>query len=325
MEFRLNISDLQDILFEHGSQFFDKKEGHYQENHFEFNHAHIQGRYTEIIMENAKISFGNGNLRPSTTLDFEFYGETIEMHFTLRGSSLTTIEGTIKDYLIGPNEHNLFYCKDIKGRLSWKSESMYVFEINLKPQFFESYLPDHGIFDVFKKHIQKGETGYMNARNYPIQSAMQALIQEMIHCNRTGLFKKIFLEAKIMELLLLQLEQIGANGRIVPVRPVQSDIDDMQRAKEVIRKNLDHPLSLHELAKELNTNECSLKKKFKEVVGYTVFGYIQDLKMQQAKEYILDHNLPIYQVADLVGYKNPQHFTVAFKKHFGFVPSTLRK
>lgn len=101
-------------------------------------------------------------------------------------------------------------------------------------------------------------------------------------------------------------------------------MDKMYYAKDLILQHLKNPLSLNQLAKELNTNEFTLKKNFKTTFGTTVFGYIQDLKMNQAKQLILEKNIPINQVADIIGYKNPQHFTVAFKNHFGYVPSKLR-
>ncbi len=47
--------------------------------------------------------------------------------------------------------------------------------------------------------------------------------------------------------------------------------------------------------------------------------------MEYAKQLILEKNISICCVSEELGYKNPQHFTVAFKKIFGYLPSKLKK
>ena len=52
---------------------------------------------------------------------------------------------------------------------------------------------------------------------------------------------------------------------------------------------------------------------------------IRDSKMEEAKNMLLNLNLPVKEVSDMVGYKNPQHFSTAFKRKFGVSPSVLLK
>lgn len=323
MEFRLSIKELQNEIIEFDSQHDMGDVEFYKELRYDFNSPPIKGQYNEVVLEDIRIGYGNSTLGTATRLDFEFYGETIEMHFTLNGRSLTTIDGYPNNLEINSGYHNIFYGKDIAGNLLWKSHEMFVFEVNFNPQLFSNYLPESRIFETFKKNIQAENTCWLNAINHPIQPKMYTIIHHIINCNRKGIFKKLFLEAKVMELLLLQLEQIQQNTLISNNTTSKDNIEKMQYAKEIILQHLDNPLTLYDLSKKINTNECDLKRTFKAVFGQTVFGYIQELKMNQAKVLIQDHKLPVYQVADMVGYKNPQHFTVAFKKHFGYVPSKL--
>ncbi|MEO9514094.1 MAG: AraC family transcriptional regulator [Flavobacteriaceae bacterium] len=324
MKLRLNINDLPDIIFEYGAGHTIKEGGFYNEKHYNFDYNGLKAGFTEIITDHLRITYGNGSFGNRTRLDFDFIGETVEMHFTLKGSSLTTIEGHLKEHRIDGSGHNLFYCKDIKGHMLWESPEMFIFEINLRPDFFSSYLPEDSFFDSFKNALHNGDTCYLHPDNYPITAQMKSAIQEIIHCRRKGLYKKMFLESKVMELLLLQLEQINEHkSTSTKSLPSKLEIEKMKYAQEIIQENLLTPLSLYQLSKLLNTNECSLKKSFKAVYGTTVFGYIQELKMKEAKTLICDQKLPVYQVADKIGYKNPQHFTAAFKKYFGYVPSKL--
>jgi AraC-like DNA-binding protein len=40
---------------------------------------------------------------------------------------------------------------------------------------------------------------------------------------------------------------------------------------------------------------------------------------------LLQDDKSVSEVAELIGYKNPHHFTAAFKKRFGFLPSQVNK
>ncbi|MEX2568569.1 MAG: helix-turn-helix domain-containing protein [Cyclobacteriaceae bacterium] len=46
--------------------------------------------------------------------------------------------------------------------------------------------------------------------------------------------------------------------------------------------------------------------------------------MHQARKRLLEERLSVYEVSEMAGYKNPQHFSTAFKKFFGFNPSRLK-
>ena len=63
----------------------------------------------------------------------------------------------------------------------------------------------------------------------------------------------------------------------------------------------------------------SLKTKFKKYYGETLFGYYQKNKLEHARK-LLDNKVPVKVVATEIGYSNPSHFTLAFKKEYGFSP-----
>lgn len=72
-------------------------------------------------------------------------------------------------------------------------------------------------------------------------------------------------------------------------------------------------------------NSPKKNKGFKELLGVTLFTYLTDIRMEKAKELLLDGNSTIREVAEIAGYSYPRHFTTAFKKKFGFSPQELKK
>jgi AraC-like DNA-binding protein len=135
----------------------------------------------------------------------------------------------------------------------------------------------------------------------------------------------IYFEAKALELLFLELEQVTA----LAVQSANSflkahDLERIYQAKTIVEENLLNPCSLIELAHKVGLNDFKLKKGFREVFGTTVFGYLYHLRMDKAK-LLLKDGKPVREVAFEVGYKNAHHFTTAFKKKFGYLPSKINK
>ncbi len=77
-------------------------------------------------------------------------------------------------------------------------------------------------------------------------------------------------------------------------------------------ENLDSPCSLIDLAHQVGTNEAYLKKHFKEVYGNTVFGFLQQVKMDIVQG-ITGRWKNGGRSGRLCCYKYPVHFARAFK------------
>ncbi len=131
----------------------------------------------------------------------------------------------------------------------------------------------------------------------------------------------LYLKAKVIELLTLQLAQ-SVEETTTYLKP--DEIEKMILVKRLIEDNLNESYSLAYLAKAAGTNEQYLKKHFKVLHGHTVFGYMLACKMQKAKELLLKDEYRITEIAEIVGYNHATHFTVAFKKFFGYLPSALK-
>lgn len=132
---------------------------------------------------------------------------------------------------------------------------------------------------------------------------------------------RIFLEAKILELLSLQLEHLNRK-QAAPKSFSQDDVQRLHQAKALIEANIKSPCSLIELARKTGLNDFKLKKGFKTLFGNTVFGYLADIRMETAYQ-LLQQGQSVHDVAENIGYKNAHHFTAAFKKKYHLLPSNI--
>ncbi|REC47489.1 helix-turn-helix domain-containing protein [Chryseobacterium pennipullorum] len=283
------------------------------------------GFYHEICFGNVHISFGNISLTNRLQLYFESDFDTVEMHFALKGKSKATSGNFQKTVAFDSYQHNIIYAHKMQGKMEFDGPDMHVLEINLAPDFFKKFLPDHsGLFETFRNAIEKQSSSLIHPEHNRISLEMYGILNDIMHCDRKGTFKRIYLEAKVTELLLLQLEQLFDDGASASSL-AKKDEEKIYAVRDFILSNLNAERSLNDLAHQVGTNEFTLKKGFKELFGTTVFGFWNDTKMELAKKMLLDSDLNISEISDLVGYKNPRHFSSAFKRKYNILPSKIGK
>lgn len=150
------------------------------------------------------------------------------------------------------------------------------------------------------------------------------IIHKINSCNKKGVFQKYYLENKIEELLLLQLEAISKQQNTAQ-QITHEDFVKIKLAQKIILENLQSKITIPQLAKRVGTNECKLKKHFKLIFENTILGYSTEYKMQKAKCKMQNEEVSIKELADELGYKTQNHFSTVFKRFYGFAPSELLK
>lgn len=98
----------------------------------------------------------------------------------------------------------------------------------------------------------------------------------------------------------------------------------IKRLLDVIHRNYSQQLRLEMLAAAFNYNSAYLGKLFKSKTGEYFNTYLDKVRIEQAKV-LLEEGLKVYQVAERVGYLNPDYFHAKFKKYVGVSPTGYRK
>jgi AraC-like DNA-binding protein len=281
----------------------------------------------ELILHHIMAWNGRMSIKEDIDLAARIDFPVIQVIFSLTANTLyENYSGENDVFSFSPNQHNILFTPQVEGSLNRKTSlSAEQVDLYLHPNFYLKYLPHLDAFDNFRKSITQNQFAALSAYNMPITAEMKVLLKDIFNCQKISALKRLFIEARVIELLMLQMEQyeqIAGNAICNTLR--KADIRKMHEVKQIIDSSWKEPCSLINLAQMVMTNEYNLKKSFKEVFGTTIFGYLNEVKMNEARRLLLSGEMNIAEVADIVGYKNPNHFTTAFKKHFGFVPSELR-
>lgn len=290
---------------------------------FSFGDAElVQLMFSNIYIVHGDMALKNKSLR----MRADNLPDMVELHFSLNGPG--SMHNYINDqtHRFDSNEHNIMYVPEFDGTGSFHGKASYrFFEVHfLSSYFLELAQGSCPVLERFAEKVANGHFANLSQRNLRITAAMHQCIQDIMQCNFTGGLKLMFLQSKCIELLTLQAIAFEQEEQHPTSSILKSthDKDCIIYAREYLQQHLHAPPSLTELAAIAGTNEFKLKKGFKELFNNTVFGYLNDTRLAQARELLLS-GIPIKEVADQLGYSSVQHFGTAFRKKFGISPGKM--
>ncbi|SDJ71585.1 helix-turn-helix transcriptional regulator [Chryseobacterium jejuense] len=147
---------------------------------------------------------------------------------------------------------------------------------------------------------------------------MHIILKEILSYSKKGIMQKLFIEAKIIKLLILIFEQFNE----------KNNLKASSKAPEIIKKFIDENyhrnIKAEEIGKLIGVNQNLIRKEFKAEYHTTISHYISELRMLKARKLITDKEMMIKEIAIECGYEYLQNFTRAFKKKFGVSPEHLR-
>ena len=87
----------------------------------------------------------------------------------------------------------------------------------------------------------------------------------------------------------------------------------------------DAELTLFQVAEHVGLSEKYFTNRFTKETGETFSNYLTQLRIQKAKELLRTTTFKSYEIGEMVGYRNAEHFTRMFKKEAGCTPAQYRK
>ncbi|MFQ6949977.1 MAG: response regulator [Blautia hansenii] len=95
----------------------------------------------------------------------------------------------------------------------------------------------------------------------------------------------------------------------------------VEAAKEYVRENYGEKLTLAAIASKIGISQGYLSSVFKKQTGGNLNDYINQIKIEKAKELLEKHEYMMYEISDMLGFENPYYFSKVFKKLTGITPS----
>lgn len=101
--------------------------------------------------------------------------------------------------------------------------------------------------------------------------------------------------------------------------------DIMYKAFQCIKENYAQKLTLDNVAKVVHLSPSYFSKMFKLETGETFNRYLNIVRIEKSKKLLLYRQLPIVEIAAMVGFEEQSYFTKVFKRITGMSPCQYRK
>ena len=264
-------------------------------------------------------------LQNDMELTTESMSTGVNMNFILSGSIFTRFAALSTDINLTQARHNILYTNNTNGyHIFRKGQLFHNLHISLSEEYFKELCPPTSIAsERLHTHMLKQEPALASQHHGTITLQMQQAIQGILSCEFKGAMQKLFMEAKVLELLALQLNQFEMEEE-KQLSTANADNTLAEELKLYLHLHYLHVPGIRELSKVFGTNEFRLKKVFREKFGSGIFAYAQQLRLQHAHTLLREEQRSVAEVAELMGYSHANHFSNAFRKHFGYAPSSIK-
>ncbi len=147
----------------------------------------------------------------------------------------------------------------------------------------------------------------------------------------SGLAVRVFQETRTLDefsqlsiegLLLETVAEISRSSRQFRDRQPKGRLE---LVRELILSNLQHPLTLTQIAENVGMHPVSLAQAFRKAFGCTVGEYVRRLRIEFACRKLTNQDRPISEIADAAGFFDQSHLTRTFKRVLGITPAEFRK
>lgn len=128
----------------------------------------------------------------------------------------------------------------------------------------------------------------------------------------------------VVRLLEIFAQQLSTISNQIMVRQQNAEPPLIQRAKAFIQQHQSEKLTLEAVARSVNMSVFYFCKMFKKTSGFTFTEYVSRLRIEKAKNLLLNPNLRISEIAYEVGFQSLTHFNRVFKKITGQSPTEYR-
>ncbi len=181
------------------------------------------------------------------------------------------------------------------------------------------------IYSIGKKNISCREIVSGSIFNY--EARLNPITFPLIKCLHKLLLEKCIggTGAKALkELLILKLQSLECESARPKAFSQKFCKANIELLHGLIENDTDGQLKLKDIASAYQTNESHFSRTFKKVMGESLTSYINQYRVQKAKNIILKSGASVLQIALSVGFNNAGHFSRVFKDKMGLSPLQFR-
>lgn len=281
---------------------------------YSINPFYGKGVVTSFYFDGLLINTINVKLKKDISLKRKSSCTVLEFSILIEGEKIIRKSTKKEDIVLEKKESYLRVTHQTKEELtSYKNKPIK----EVKFRMYDSFIQKHQL-NTLLNDLKTASPQQLNKNLIQqLTPKMEEIVSELFKNIQKGLLKRLFLESKVLALLHQRLS--------FQTKETNNVLKKIYKVEAYIKANIHEQVPIQQLARKVLINQYVLKSEFKKIFGTTIFTYSNSLRMNQAKHLLSNTDKPINEIADMVGYKNPTHFTAAFKRNEKTTPRKYRR
>ena len=243
----------------------------------------------------------------------------IQFHFCLKGQL---------DFMYNNSTYS-FNVNEENAILLFNPDKNLPIEVNIFPgSWLISILVPikkfHSFFSKSANHIsflnpENNAKKFYDSVSFP--PSMAVVLSQILNTNIHDSIKVLYFKGKVYELLGLYFNKSDDKYKEnCPFLLIEENVIKIKLAKDIVLERMANPPTIDNLATEIGLSTTKLKEGFKKIYGNTIYSYLLDYKMEEARRMLESKKSNINEIGHDLGYSTASHFITAFKKKYGTTP-----
>ena len=187
------------------------------------------------------------------------------------------------------------------------------FRINLDPTVVAQVLMESGL------ETKKGGGSVKAMDVSPIDADLLDAIVKLARLLDTPTEIK-FLAPLIIREIIYRLLNGEQGARLSHLIFSEGDTRRISKAVKQLRENIEQPLKIEDIARELGMSVSGFHHHFKSVTAMSPLQFQKQIRLQEARRLMLGEDMDVASASFRVGYDDPSYFSREYKKLFGTPP-----
>ena len=182
---------------------------------------------------------------------------------------------------------------------------------------------DTEVFDMF--YIQSRSRMNVFTKEHPIHKTLRSLISECSDEYSTrDVCYKLPIRANIY-LIVAALLRFYCGSRDELDRMIYHNVLRLRPVMDHISERFKDKIYIEQLSEMINVSPDYFTKMFKESIGKTPIDYINAMRINYSMELLASTDMSMAEIADIIGFCNPNYFHKIFKQYMDVSPLAYRK
>ena len=196
-----------------------------------------------------------------------------------------------------------------------------VFDSSILSENMDNF--DTEVFYMF--YVQAKNKPTVFSEGHPVHATLSRLMQESLdEFSDKEICYKLPVRANIY-LCMTALLRYYCGSKDESDRMVYHNVLRMEPVLDYIAEHFKEKIYIDSLAEMLGVSADYFTKMFKDSIGKTPIDYINAMRVNHAMHLLVGTELPMAEIADCVGFCNPNYFHKIFKQYMDTSPHAYRK